>query len=62
MGQRVVFAAQRQSGGLVELPLPMSVQWKSALLVKPETYTTLRARHLIGLFEILAQEVNDSPM
>ena len=31
-----VFAAQLQSGDLVELPLPMSVEWKSALLVKRE--------------------------
>lgn len=60
MGPRAVFAAQLQSGDLVELPLPMSVEWKSALLVKRETYTTPLARHLVGLFEIVAKEVNES--
>ena len=60
MGPRAVFAAQLQSGDLIELPLPMSVEWKSALLVKRETYTTPLARHLVGLIEILAREVNES--
>ena len=60
MGPRAVFAAQLQSGDLVELPLPMSVEWKSALLVKRETYTTPLARHPVGLFEIVVKEVNES--
>ena len=60
MGPRAVFAAQLQSGELIELPLPVSVEWKSALLVKRETYTTPLARHLVGLFEIVAREVNES--
>ena len=60
MGPRAVFAAQLQSGDLIELPLPMFVEWKSALLVKRETYTTPLARLLVGLFEIVAKEVNES--
>jgi hypothetical protein len=60
MGPGAVFAAQLQSGDLVELLLPMSVEWKSALLVKRETYTTPLARYLVGLFEIVASEVNES--
>lgn len=60
MGPRAVFAAQLQSGDLIELPLPMPVEWKSALLVMRETYTTPLTRHLVGLFEILAEEVNES--
>jgi DNA-binding transcriptional LysR family regulator len=60
MGPRAVFAAQVQSGDLVELPLPLSIEWKSALLVKRETYTTPLARHMVGLFEIVAKEVNKS--
>ena len=60
MGPRVVFAAQLQSGDLIELPLPMSIELKSALLVKRETYTTPLARYLVGLFEIVAKEVNES--
>lgn len=38
----------------------MSVEWESALLVKRETYSTPLARHLVGLFEIVAKEVNES--
>lgn len=38
----------------------MSVEWKSALLVKREIYTKPLARHLVGLFEIVAKEVNES--
>ena len=38
----------------------MSVEWESALLVKRETYTTPLALHLVGLFEIVAKEVNES--
>ena len=60
MGPRAVFAAQVQSGDLVELPLPLSIEWKSALLVKRETYTTPLARHMVGLFESVAKEVNKS--
>lgn len=60
MGPRAVFAAQVQSGDLVELPLPLSIEWKSALLVKRETYTTPLARHMVGLFESVAKEVNIS--
>ena len=60
MGPRAVFASQVQSGDLVELPLPFSVEWQSALLVKRETYTTPLARHLVGLFESVAREVNES--
>ena len=60
MGPRVVFAAQLQSGDLIELPLPMSIELKSALLVKRETYTTPLARQLVGRFEIVAKEVNES--
>ena len=45
---------------MVELPLTMSAEWKSALLVKRETYITPLARHLVGLFEIVAKEVNES--
>ena len=60
MGPRAVFAAQIQSGDLVELPLPLSIEWKSALLVKRETYTTPLARHMVGLFESVAKEVNKS--
>jgi hypothetical protein len=45
---------------LVDLPLPTTVGWKSALLVKRETYTTPLARHQVGLFEIVAKEVNES--
>ena len=50
-----MFAAQVQSGDLVELPLPLSIEWKSALLVKRETYTTPLARHMVGLFESVAK-------
>ena len=32
MGPRAVFAAQFQSDDLIELPLPMFAEWKSALL------------------------------
>ena len=60
MGPRAVFAAQIQSRDLVELPLPLSIEWKSALLVKRETYTTPLARHMVGLFESVAKEVNKS--
>ena len=60
MGPRAVFAAQIQSGDLVELPLPLSIEWKSALLVKRETYTTPLARHMVSLFESVAKEVNKS--
>lgn len=60
MGPRAVFATQVQSGDLVELPLPLSIEWKSALLVKRETYTTPLARHMVGLFESVAKEVNKS--
>ena len=60
MGPRAVFAAQLQSGDLVEWPLTMSVEWKSTLLVKREIYTTPLARHLIGLFQVVAREVNES--
>ena len=60
MGPRAVFAAQVQSGDLVELPLPLSIEWTSALLVKRETYTTPLARHMVGLFEVVAKEVNKS--
>ena len=60
MGPRVVFAAQLQSGDLMELPLPMSIELKSALRVKRETYTTTLARDLVGLLEIVAKEVNES--
>ena len=47
---------------MVKLPLPMTVEWKSAVLVKGETYTTPLARHLVGLFEIVAKEVIESLM
>lgn len=60
MGPKAVFAAQVQSGELVELPTPIATEWKSALLVKRETYTTPLARHMVGLFEIVAREVNES--
>ena len=60
MGPRAVFAAQFQSANLVELPLPISVEWKSALLVKCETYATPLARQLVGPVEIVAKEVNES--
>ena len=60
MGPRAIFAVKFQSGDLVELPLPMSVEFKSALLVKRKTYTTPLARHLFSLFEIVATEVNES--
>lgn len=60
MGPKAVFAAQVQSGELVELPIPIAIEWKSALLVKRETYTTPLARHMVGLFEIVAREVNES--
>lgn len=60
MVPRAVFAVQFQSGDLAELVLPMSVEWKSALLVKRETHKTTLARHLVGLFEIVSREVNES--
>lgn len=60
MGPKAVFASQIQAGDLVELPLPISVEWKSALLVKRETYTTPLARHLVSLFEDAARAVNNS--
>ena len=62
MGPRAVFAAQLQSGDLIELPLQMSVECKSALLVKRETSKTHLARHLAGLVEIVAKGVNESLM
>ena len=60
LGPRAVFAVQFQSADLVELKLPMSVERKTALLVKRETCTISLARHLVGVFEIVAREVNQS--
>ena len=38
----------------------MTVEWKSALLVKRKTYRTPLARHLVDLFETVEREVNES--
>lgn len=40
----------------------MSVEWESALLVKCETFTAPLTRHLVGLFKIVAKEINESLM
>ena len=55
-----MFAAQLQSGDLVELPPPVSVSgrvryWSN---VKPPQYRF--ARHLVGLFDVVAKKVNES--
>ena len=35
----------------VEKGMPLDITWESALLVKPETYATPLASHLVSLFE-----------
>lgn len=50
-GPRAVFSHELAAGALREIPIPLDVTWESALLVKPETYSTPLARHLVSVFE-----------
>lgn len=50
-GPRAVFKEELDAGALTEIDLPLQVTWESALLVKPETYATPLARHLVAIFE-----------
>ena len=50
-GPRAVFRSEIDAGRLREVDVPLDVTWESALLVKPETYATPLARHLVSLFE-----------
>ncbi len=50
-GPKAVFAEEIAAGQLREISAPLNVSWESALLIKPETYETPLARHLVSLFE-----------
>ncbi len=53
-GPRAVFVEEVKAGNLREVAFPMELTWKSALLIKPETYATPLAKQLVGLFEASA--------
>lgn len=50
-GPSAVFRHEVAAKSLVEIPAPFDITWKSALLVKPQTYATPLGRHLVSLFE-----------
>lgn len=50
-GPSAVFIQEFYEGSLVALSVPPVVTWKSALLVRPETYATPLGKHLVSLFE-----------
>ncbi|MEM8660547.1 MAG: LysR family transcriptional regulator [Pseudomonadota bacterium] len=55
-GPRAVFKSELELNQLREIKLPFELIWTSALLVKPETYATPLARHLVSLFESFVDE------
>ena len=55
-GPRGVFTEEMANKSLVEIPAPLNVVWESALLVKPETYATPLAKHLVSIFETEARK------
>lgn len=50
-----IFKQEFLDGFLVAIDLPPLVTWKSALLVRPETYATPLGKHLVSLFETSRQ-------
>ncbi|MAT93585.1 MAG: hypothetical protein CME59_13390 [Halioglobus sp.] len=50
-GPRTVFKSELDAGALSEISVSLDVTWESALLVKPETYATPLAKHLVATFE-----------
>jgi len=50
-GPRAVFKKELQTQELREIESPLNLTWESALLVKPETYATPLAKHLVSIFE-----------
>ena len=60
-GPRAVFRNEFASGSLREIDPLLELTWKSALLVKPETYATPLARELVSVFESAAAGYNSAP-
>ena len=50
-GPRAVFKTELASELLREVEVPLDITWESALLIKPETYATPLARHLVTIFK-----------
>lgn len=50
-GPRAVFQNEINGGQLRETGVALSISWKSALLVRPETYVTPLAHLVVSLFE-----------
>lgn len=50
-GPRAVFKTELASKLLREVEVPLDIRWESALLIKPETYATPLARHLVSIFK-----------
>ena len=59
-GPRGVFNTEIESKKLREIEAPLEITWTSALLVKPETYATPLAKHLVSIFETTSKEYNSS--
>lgn len=50
-GPRTVFKKEIETQMLREIAVPLHLTWESALLIKPETYATPLAKHLVSIFE-----------
>ncbi len=55
-GPRAVFKTELEDELLREVDMPLEITWESALLVKPETYATPLAKHLVSIFESAAAD------
>ena len=51
VGPRSVFAQDLGNGTLSKLPLDLGVEWRSALLTRPEAYVTPLVAHVAQLFQ-----------
>ena len=51
VGPRSVFSQELGNGTLSQLPLDLRVEWRSALLTRPEAYVTPLVARVAGLFQ-----------
>ena len=51
VGPKSVFALELGNGTLSQLPLDLRVEWRSALLTRPEAYVTPLVARVAGLFQ-----------
>ena len=59
-GPRAVFKDELETAELRQVDVPLDITWESALLVKPETYATPLAQHLVSIFESAAGQSSTS--